>query len=108
MRLQLRFRCLQMRARQLARANFRAPIETQRVCGSHDHDVDRDFDAGEMEKVPTGWRRLERRFCLRSEVFCRELRRMTMWTGPWIDKDVTLMNSKDYQKTNYEIQQLCC
>src|SRR2546423_5822644 len=86
MRLQLRLQCLQMRARQLARANFRAPIETQRVCGSHDHDVDRDFDAGEMEKIPTGWRWLERRFFPRSQGFCRELRRMTMRTRPWVDK----------------------
>ncbi|PYL98689.1 MAG: hypothetical protein DME27_04385 [Verrucomicrobia bacterium] len=74
------------------------------MCGSHDHDVDRDFDAGEMEKVPTGWRWLERRFCLRSEVFCRELRRMTMRTGPWIDKDFPLMNSKDDQTTNEGVQ----
>jgi hypothetical protein len=51
--LQLRLQCLQVRAGQLARANFGAPIETQGVRGTHNHDVDWDFDAGEMEKNPS-------------------------------------------------------
>ena len=85
--LQLRLQCLQARAGQLARANFGAPIETQGVRGTHNHDVDWDFDAGEMEEIPARWWWLELLFCLRAEVFCRGRPPMAIRAGPGIDED---------------------
>jgi len=51
---------LQARDRQLSGTDFGASMKTQRVCDAHDHDVDGNFRAGEMEEVP-GRRRWPKR-----------------------------------------------
>ena len=92
-RLKLPSQNLQTRGCQLPGADLSSAIKMQRMCGADDHDVNRNLDAGEVEKVPS-WRWWGQALpCGRFQIGGRDRRGTVVRARAWVDKNFPLVNA---------------